>query len=143
MLQIRVSRLLAGSAMASLALTGCASSAKAELPLATFVAMQEGSGEGYVLGPLGELTVFVWGNRALGTSAQVRPGERITRPITDMPAVGKTPSMLAGDIKLQISRCGRAPAVSSSANKFAGNGRGRLGAVLDLSRAGMSRRPRA
>jgi polysaccharide export outer membrane protein len=115
MLQIRVSRLLAGSTMASLALTGCASSAKAEQPLATFVAMQERPGEGYVIGLPGELTAFVWGNRELGAGVQVRPGERITGPITDMPAVGKTPSMLAEDIKLQISQYGRAPAVSAIA----------------------------
>jgi polysaccharide export outer membrane protein len=117
----RLSRLLAGSAMASLALTGCAGSPKPELPSASFVAMQEGPGEEYVIGPLDELTVFVWRNPELGANVQVRPDGRITTPlITDMPAVGKTPSMLAEDIKLQLSQYIQDPLVSVIVNKFAG-----------------------
>lgn len=118
----RLSRLLAGSAMASLALSGCASSASGpNLPPASFVAMQEGPGEEYVIGPLDELTVFVWRNPELGAQVQVRPDGRITTPlITDMPAVGKTPSMLAEDIKLQLSQYIQEPLVSVIVNKFAG-----------------------
>ena len=118
----RFSRLLATSAVASLALTGCAgSSSGPQLPPASFVAMQEGPGEEYVIGPLDELTVFVWRNPELGASVQVRPDGRITTPlITDMPAVGKTPSMLAEDIKLQLSQYIQEPLVSVIVNKFAG-----------------------
>ena len=59
----RLSRLLAGSAIVSLTLTGCASTSSApQLAPASFVAMQEGPGEEYVIGPLDELTVFVWRN---------------------------------------------------------------------------------
>ena len=118
----RLSRLLATSAMASLVLTGCAGSANGpQLPPASFVAMQEGPGEEYVIGPLDELTVFVWRNPELGANVQVRPDGRITTPlITDMPAVGKTPSMLAEDIKLQLSQYIQEPLVSVIVNKFAG-----------------------
>ncbi len=118
----RFSRLLATSAVASLALTGCAgSSSGPQLPPASFVAMQEGPGEEYVIGPLDELTVFVWRNPELGASVQVRPDGRITTPlITDMPAVGKTPSMLAEDLKLQLSQYIQEPLVSVIVNKFAG-----------------------
>jgi polysaccharide export outer membrane protein len=123
----RVSRLpagrfLAGCAMAGLSLGGCASSGSApSLPPASFVAMQEGPGEDYVIGPLDELTVFVWRNPELGAQVQVRPDGRITTPlITDMPAVGKTPSMLAEDIKLQLSQYIQEPLVSVIVNKFAG-----------------------
>ena len=118
----RLSRLLAGSAMVSLALSGCASSASGpNLPPASFVAMQEGPGEEYVIGPLDELTVFVWRNPELGAQVQVRPDGRITTPlITDRPAVGKTPSMLAEDIKLQLSQYIQEPLVSVIVNKFAG-----------------------
>jgi polysaccharide export outer membrane protein len=122
----RLSRLLAGSAPlvlgASLALSGCAGgSAGPQLPAASFVAMQEGPGEEYVIGPLDELTVFVWRNPELGASVQVRPDGRITTPlITDMPAVGKTPSMLAEDLKLQLSQYIQDPLVSVIVNKFAG-----------------------
>lgn len=118
----RVSMLLAGCALGAMALGGCAGEARApQLPPASFVAMQEGPGEDYVIGPLDELTIFVWRNPELGASVQVRPDGRITTPlITDMPAVGKTPSMLAEDIKLQLSQYIQEPLVSVIVNKFAG-----------------------
>lgn len=115
-------RLVSASALASLALTGCAGSGGGtELKPAQFVAMQEGPGEDYVIGPLDELTIHVWRNPELGASVQVRPDGRITTPlVTDMPAVGKTPSMLAEDIKLQLSQFIEEPLVSVIVNKFAG-----------------------
>ncbi|MCW1381699.1 polysaccharide export protein [Novosphingobium sp. KCTC 2891] len=118
----RFSRFLAGVAIATLALSGCAGAgAGPQLPAASFVALQEGPGEEYVIGPLDELTIFVWRNPELGASVQVRPDGRITTPlITDMPAVGKTPSMLAEDIKLQLSQYIQEPIVSVIVNKFAG-----------------------
>ncbi len=123
----RLSRLLAGSAMASLVLTssllaGCTGGASGpQLPPASFVSMQEGPGEEYVIGPMDELTIFVWRNPELGAQVQVRPDGRITTPlITDMPAVGKTPSMLAEDLKLQLSQYIQEPLVSVIVNKFAG-----------------------
>ncbi len=118
----RFSRLLAGSAMLSLMLTGCAGSASGpQLPPAAFVAMQEGPGEDYIIGPLDELTIFVWRNPELGSKVQVRPDGRITTPlITDMPAVGKTPKMLADDITLQLSQFIQDPLVSVIINKFSG-----------------------
>jgi polysaccharide export outer membrane protein len=118
----RFVRLLTGSAMAAVCLTGCAGGGGgAQLPSASFVSMQEGPGEEYVIGPLDELTIFVWRNPELGASVQVRPDGRITTPlITDMPAVGKTPSMLAEDLKLQLSQYIQEPLVSVIVNKFAG-----------------------
>ncbi|WP_333837746.1 XrtA/PEP-CTERM system exopolysaccharide export protein [Novosphingobium sp.] len=118
----RVARLAIGTALASLALTGCASTGRGpQLPPAAFVALQEGPGDQYVIGPLDELTIFVWRNPELGAQVQVRPDGRITTPlITDMPAVGKTPSMLAEDIKLQLSQYIQEPIVSVIVNKFAG-----------------------
>jgi polysaccharide biosynthesis/export protein len=122
MLDARIARLTGGIALASLALTGCMAGAnKPELPPASFVAMQEGPGEEYVIGPLDQLTIFVWRNPELGAKVQVRPDGRITTPlITDMPAVGKTPSMLAEDIRLQLSQYIEEPLVSVIVNEFAG-----------------------
>ena len=121
MLHRRLIRMLAASMMACLALAGCASTSGPQLPPATFVAMQEGPGEDYVIGPLDELTIFVWRNPELGAKVQVRPDGRITTPlITDMPAVGKTPSMLAEVIRLQLSQYIEDPLVSVIVNKFAG-----------------------
>lgn len=128
----RVSRMFSSTAMnggslglalcAGLALSGCNGvSSGPQLPPASFVALQEGPGEEYVIGPLDELTIFVWRNPELGASVQVRPDGRITTPlITDMPAVGKTPSMLSEDIKLQLSQYIQEPIVSVIVNKFAG-----------------------
>ncbi len=117
-----ISRVLAACAMLSMMLTGCAGSASGpQLPPASFVAMQEGPGEDYIIGPLDELTIFVWRNPELGAKVQVRPDGRITTPlITDMPAVGKTPKMLADDITLQLSQFIQDPLVSVIVNKFAG-----------------------
>ncbi len=118
----KLPKLLSGSAMAAVALAGCTSGGGRELPSAAFVAMQEGPGEEYVIGPLDELTIHVWRNPELGAEKiQVRPDGRITTPlVTDMPAVGKTPAMLAQDIRLQLSQYIEEPLVSVIVNKFAG-----------------------
>ncbi|MFC3099593.1 XrtA/PEP-CTERM system exopolysaccharide export protein [Altererythrobacter lauratis] len=118
----RTASLLAAGATASLVLTGCASPGTApRLAPATFVAMQEGPGEEYVIGPLDELTIHVWRNDELGAEVQVRPDGRITTPlVADMPAVGKTPTMLAEDIRLQLSQYIADPLVTVIVNKFAG-----------------------
>jgi polysaccharide biosynthesis/export protein len=116
-----IASLLTSGAMAALALQGCASSGGEQLPPASFVAMQEGPGEEYVIGPLDELTIHVWRNPELGAEVQVRPDGRITTPlVTDMPAVGKTPSMLSKDIELQLSQYITEPLVSVIVKKFAG-----------------------
>lgn len=103
-------------------LAGCASRASGpQLPPASFVSLSDGPGEEYIIGPLDELTIFVWRNPELGAKVQVRPDGRITTPlITDMPAVGKTPTMLAEDIKLQLSQFIQEPIVSVIVNTFAG-----------------------
>ena len=109
----RLPKLLTASALSALALSGCASGG-AELPPATVVPLQEGPSEEYVIGPSDELTIHVWRNPELGAEKiQVRPDGRITTPlVTDMPAVGKTPAMLAEDIRLQLSQYIEEPLVS-------------------------------
>ncbi|MEZ5655873.1 MAG: polysaccharide export protein [Sphingobium sp.] len=106
----------------SLVLAGCTSGSRGpELPPASFVTTQEGPGEEYVIGPLDELTIFVWRNPELGAKVQVRPDGRITTPlITDMPAVGKTPAILAEDIKLALTQYVENPLVSVIVNNFSG-----------------------
>ncbi len=84
-----------------------------ELPSAAFVSQQEGPGEEYIIGPLDQLSVFVWRNPDLSSKVQVRPDGRITTPlVTDMPAVGKTPTMLAQDIKIALGEYIKDPIVS-------------------------------
>ncbi|MCL6251871.1 polysaccharide export protein [Altererythrobacter sp. KTW20L] len=118
----RIAPLLAAGATVSFALSGCSTTANApQLAPATFVAMQEGPGEEYVIGPLDKLTIHVWRNDELGAEVQVRPDGRITTPlVADMPAVGKTPTMLAEDIRLQLSQYIADPLVTVIINEFAG-----------------------
>ncbi len=118
----KITRLLAASTVLSLTLTGCATGSGNELPPASFVAMEQGPGEEYIIGPLDELTIHVWRNPELGAEKiQVRPDGRITTPlVTDMAAVGKTPTALAQDIRKQLSEYIEEPLVSVIVNKFAG-----------------------
>ena len=119
---LSVSRLLIGAALPAVALSGCASGGGGQqLPPASFVSTQEAPSEEYVIGPLDDLTVFVWRNPELGAKVQVRPDGRITTPlIADMPAVGKTPKQLADDMKVALSKYIENPLVSVIVNNFSG-----------------------
>ena len=91
------------------------------LPPASFVAKQELPGEEYVIGPLDQLNIFVWRNPELSSKVQVRPDGRITTPlISDMPAVGKTPRMLADDMKIALGEYIKDPIVSVIVENFSG-----------------------
>ncbi len=118
---LKIKAMLALGASASV-LTGCGGiGGGTQLPSAPTVSAQEGPGEDYMIGPLDQLTIFVWRNPELGAKVQVRPDGRITTPlITDMPAAGKTPTMLQQDIKLQLSQYINDPIVSVIVNEFAG-----------------------
>ncbi|MGB3740359.1 MAG: polysaccharide biosynthesis/export family protein, partial [Pontixanthobacter sp.] len=113
------SRIIAGSILASLALSGCATSTGKTLPPASFVSLQEGPSEEYIIGPSDTLTVHVWRNPELGAEKIiVRPDGRITTPlVSDMSAVGKTPEALAKDIRLQLSQFIEDPLVSIIINE--------------------------
>lgn len=120
---LRIARAALVSGIAATALTACmgAGGAAPQLPSANFVQNQEGPGEEYIIGPLDNLTIFVWRNPELGAKVQVRPDGRITTPlITDMPAVGKTPKMLSDDIKLALTQYIENPLVSVIVDNFSG-----------------------
>jgi polysaccharide export outer membrane protein len=92
-----------------------------ELPPASFVGSHEGPGEEYVIGPLDQLTIFVWRNPELGAKVQVRPDGRITTPlISDLPAVGRTPAQLSEDIRTALTKYVRDPLVSVIVENFSG-----------------------
>tara|TARA_R110000782_G_scaffold78276_2_gene154932 strand:+ start:82625 stop:83284 length:660 start_codon:yes stop_codon:yes gene_type:complete len=118
----RLSKFFIGLMIPALALSACAGrSTGPQLPPASFVSPQEGPGEEYIIGPLDQLTIFVWRNPELGAKVQVRPDGRITTPlIADMPAVGKTPSMLSEDIKKALSQYIQNPLVSVIVDNFSG-----------------------
>jgi polysaccharide biosynthesis/export protein len=105
----------------SMAISGCSSiGGGSNLPPAPSIPYQQQASEEYIIGPLDKITIFVWRNQELGGTVQVRPDGRITTPlITDMPAAGKTATMLQQDIKLQLSQYINDPIVSVIVNEFA------------------------
>jgi polysaccharide export outer membrane protein len=120
--RLSLGRLFLGSALPALLLSGCApGTGGPELPSASFVSNQTGPSEEYVIGPLDQLTIFVWRNPELGAKVQVRPDGRITTPlISDLPAVGKTPAQLSEDIKTALSTYVTNPLVSVIVDNFSG-----------------------
>jgi polysaccharide export outer membrane protein len=120
---LRAFPIAAFPAIAGVLLTGCNAmgGGRPELPAAPYVASQEGPGEEYVIGPLDQLSIFVWRNPELSSKVQVRPDGRITTPlISDMPAVGKTPAMLADDMKIALGEYIKDPLVSVIVENFSG-----------------------
>ncbi len=112
-----------GINLVAAALVGCAGGPRGatELPPAAFVASADVPSEEYIIGPLDQLTIFVWRNPELGAKVQVRPDGRITTPlIADLPAVGKTPTQLAADITTELKQYINAPRVSVIVDNFSG-----------------------
>ena len=67
----------------------------------------------YIIGPGDALQVFVWRNPELSVTVPVRPDGKISTPlVTDMVAVGKTPTQLAGDIEKVLGEYVRSPKVN-------------------------------
>ncbi|MGR6328240.1 XrtA/PEP-CTERM system exopolysaccharide export protein [Sphingomonas sp. XXL09] len=119
MVRVRVLLMLGGLATVLSACSG--GNARPALPAATYVASKEQPGEEYVIGPLDSLNIFVWRNPELSAKVQVRPDGRITTPlVNDMPAVGKTPSMLAADMKRALGEYVKDPIVSVIVENFSG-----------------------
>ncbi len=118
----QVGKKLALPLMMAVALSGCMGGGnRPELPPTAFVASREGPGEEYVIGPLDTLQIFVWRNQELSAEVQVRPDGRITTPlVSDMPAVGKTPAMLADDLKYALGEYIKDPIVSVVVKSFSG-----------------------
>jgi polysaccharide biosynthesis/export protein len=105
--------------VSALAISGCSSMGGSNLPPAPSIPYQQQASEEYIIGPLDKVRIFVWRNDELGGTVQVRPDGRITTPlITDMPAAGKTATMLAQDIKLQLSQYINDPIVSVIITEF-------------------------
>jgi polysaccharide biosynthesis/export protein len=112
---------LAVGLLAAISATCAAAKDAKELPSASFVGSHEGPGEEYVIGPLDQLTIFVWRNPELGAKVQVRPDGRITTPlISDLPAVGRTPAQLSEDIRTALTKYVKDPLVSVIVENFSG-----------------------
>jgi len=112
---IKLSKALVLVGASASTLTGCVGggSSRPSLPPAAFVASKEQPGEEYIIGPLDQLSIFVWRNPELSAKVTVRPDGRITTPlVSDMPAGGKTPAMLDDDMKISLWTYIKDPIVS-------------------------------
>ena len=66
----------------------------------------------YIIGPGDSVSIFVWGNPDISTTATVRPDGKITIPLAeDLPASGKTPSQLARVMEKALAKYVRDPQV--------------------------------
>lgn len=118
----RAAFLSTAGVVALTALGGCVSTANRELPSATYTNVQSAQSQEYIIGPLDKLNVHVWRNPELSADEiQVRPDGRLTIPLVrDMPAAGKTPTMLQEDIRLQLSQYIQDPIISVIVTEFNG-----------------------
>ena len=83
--------------------------------------VQQSSDYTYLIGVGDNLTIFVWGNPELSTSATVRPDGKITFPLVeDLLARGKTPFDLARDIEKVLMTFVKSPQVVVMAHNFKG-----------------------
>ena len=75
----------------------------------------------YVIGPVDNLEMFVWGNPEISRSVAVRPDGKISAPlIEELPATGKTPYELARDIEKSLAKFIRNPLVTVIVGGFRG-----------------------
>lgn len=114
---VRVKRCLA-ICFGLVILAGCGGP-REQLPPATADARVEAPT--YVIGPLDTISVFVWRNPEISTTATVRPDGRVTLPLVEeMPASGKTAAELARDIEQALSEYILDPFVSVTVGGFVG-----------------------
>ncbi|MBL26776.1 MAG: sugar ABC transporter substrate-binding protein [Rhodospirillaceae bacterium] len=75
----------------------------------------------YRIGPGDSLNIFVWRNPELSMSVPVRPDGKISTPLVeDMQAANKTPTELARDMEVELSKFVQDPIVTIIVNNFVG-----------------------
>jgi polysaccharide export outer membrane protein len=75
----------------------------------------------YRIGPLDSLEIFIWRMPELSRGVTVRPDGRISVPlIDDLVATGKTPTQLARDIEVQLTKYVQDPTVTVIVGGFHG-----------------------
>jgi len=115
-LQLNMTRWLAylATAFFALAIGGCAS--KNALIDQSQVADQD-----YLIGPGDSVNIIVWRNPEVSLIVPVRPDGKITTPLVeDLPASGKTPTVLARDIEKALGKFIQQPVVTVIVTAFVG-----------------------
>lgn len=93
----------------------------------------------YIIGPGDNVTIFVWGNPDISTTATVRPDGKITIPLAeDLPASGKTPSQLARVMEKELGKYVRDPQVVIMVAGFEGAFTQQVRIIGQLSGGGSS-----
>lgn len=111
------------STILAFSLAGCSLfyGVRDELPPAPFATPDEGPGPYYIIGPLDNLSIFVWRNPELSNGVTVRPDGYLSLPlIDDLAATGKTPTQLARDIEEALGNFINGPIVSVMVQGFVG-----------------------
>src|SRR5258707_5320389 len=113
-------RVIAAVFVGLIALTACSSDQK-EFEQANPVSPVNTPGPDYLIGPGDNLQIFVWRNPELTSTVPVRPDGRISVPLVeDMPAVGKTPTILARDVEQVLKQYVQEPIVNVIVTGFVG-----------------------
>jgi polysaccharide export outer membrane protein len=100
-------------------IAGCGRGPSEELPSAGLDATSVAPT--YVIGPLDTVSVFVWRNPDISTTATVRPDGRVTIPLVEeLQAAGKTSTELARDIEGELEQFILDPIVSVTVGDFVG-----------------------
>ncbi|MCC5858739.1 MAG: polysaccharide export protein [Ectothiorhodospiraceae bacterium] len=113
-------RLLTGILVlvSTLLLAACSSS---QSPRDLGEGASSGAGD-YIIGAGDELQIYVRNHPDLSVSLPVRPDGRISVPmVQDVPASGKSPSELAGELERELSRYIRDPNVTVMVMSFVGS----------------------
>ncbi|MDD5125778.1 MAG: polysaccharide biosynthesis/export family protein [Methylovulum sp.] len=75
----------------------------------------------YIIGPGDNITIYVWGNPDISTTATVRPDGKITIPLAeDLTASGRTPTQLARVMEKSLAKYVRDPQVVIMVSGFQG-----------------------
>lgn len=99
-------------------MSGCATTPIATTPENT---SEKFVGHDYLIGPGDTINIVVWRNPEVSMTVPVRPDGKITTPLVeDLPASGKTPTLLARDIEKALSKYIQQPVVTVVVNGFVG-----------------------
>jgi polysaccharide biosynthesis/export protein len=106
----------AAATLLALWLSGCAGPGYPPAPREASSADYE-----YIIGPLDTVNIIVWRNPELSMTVPVRPDGKVTTPLVDdLPALGKTPTILARDIEKALAKYIRDPVVTVVVTTFVG-----------------------
>ena len=99
-------------------ISGCTSTATNTADLSQEIGEE---GTEYIIGPGDNIEVYVWRHADLSRSVPVRPDGKVSTPlIEDMIAVGKTPSELARDMEIALTKFIKKPRVNIIVTDFVG-----------------------